>query len=340
MASQTDTSYSSQIKGIAIFAVIVLHFLTTLPTLLQNDPQHLAWFAIIDQAMRFCVPLFVAISGFGLTKKYLHVPFHLSTFVKRRVFKLLPLYILWSATALVMFTLSSSWESSISSLPLWKKLLMGRADYHLYFVPMIFQLYLLFPFLLYALKRYKRIFLGLTLLVQISAYLYFYFVVSGQISTIVELNDQRQYLPWYSWIFYFVLGMTVAMMEERKRHRYALMGFSLFSVGLLLSIQTGLSAMNPTADTIMVLRSTRFPILIYGSGVILLCLSNTWRFIQPVRGILTFFGRHSYLVYLAHPLLLRIFVGAYSGGVTTWSLILASLLLTVSFYLSLRFLKE
>ena len=134
-------------KGIAILAVVSIHLLTlatreqfTLP------PQNLI-FLFLDQVMRFCVPVFIFLSGFGLMLSYQKKDFKLLKFIKKRSFKTLPLYFLWSAYYIALSILIKPWWKVLSGWSISQIIFNGRADYHLYFVPVIFKLYLVFALL-------------------------------------------------------------------------------------------------------------------------------------------------------------------------------------------------
>ena len=64
-----EMAATNQLKGLAILAVVVLHILSNIPGKYITTPQILPWVLAIDQIARFCVPIFVAISGYGLFRK-------------------------------------------------------------------------------------------------------------------------------------------------------------------------------------------------------------------------------------------------------------------------------
>jgi len=60
-------------KGTAILAVVLIHLLAVLPAkyYFAESIGLGAWILIFGQIiLRFCVPLFLALSGYGLAKKY------------------------------------------------------------------------------------------------------------------------------------------------------------------------------------------------------------------------------------------------------------------------------
>src|SRR5258707_920866 len=93
-ATVQDVAAVNLLKGLAIIAVIVLHVLSSVPHVFAGA---MTSFSVIvtDQFLRFCVPLFIGLSGYALASRY-GSKIDLPTFFKRRVLRILPQYILWS----------------------------------------------------------------------------------------------------------------------------------------------------------------------------------------------------------------------------------------------------
>src|SRR3989344_642934 len=137
-----DSKTTNVGKGLAILAVVALHILA-LPERALITEETKQWLLVIDQALRFSVPLFVFLSGYGLAKKY-EQKLDLKDFYQKRVLKILPLFFLWtSGTYVISWILKLPFQTSLTDW--WKVVFFGQSDYHFYFVPMILQLYLLFP---------------------------------------------------------------------------------------------------------------------------------------------------------------------------------------------------
>jgi surface polysaccharide O-acyltransferase-like enzyme len=123
----------------------------------------------IDQFVRFTVPLFFFLSGFGLTCQFMERPPALKSYYRFRPVKILAPFLLWSAfTSLRHLDYLSEglpWRSAPASaaLHLLKFLFVDGFDYQYYFVIVIFQFYLIFPFV-YRLARNKWVLLGILLL--------------------------------------------------------------------------------------------------------------------------------------------------------------------------------
>ncbi len=314
-----EIRYTNILKGVAILAVILLHVLSTIPTQLIVTPTRFPAVLFLDQIARFCVPLFVAVSGFGLMRKYMHKPFGLKDFLQRRFLRLFPLYFLWAGVSLVLFAYSHTWDWMGSNMSLFFKLFFGKTDYHHYFVLLIAQLYFLFPILFFAYRKYPKIILASALVLQFFVYSLFSAHFQGIVTLPFRLTDQRMYLFSFSWIWYFVLGMHLAIQYETLRSKkYWTASLILFVSGILWTVHSGQQAL-PWTDTITVLRFTRFPVLLFATGSILLTLGKQRTWEQFGMQFLAWCGKHSYLIFLSHLLLVRATLGWYFGFADLWS---------------------
>ncbi len=125
----------------------------------------------LDQLSRFTVPAFFLLSGYGLAMQQISTPLPLGQFYRRRVPRILLPFLLWSALTSYRF-----W-GFFAELP-WKSaplralghsldlIFLKGFDYQYYFLIVIFQFYLIFPFL-YKWARHRS-FLVVVLLIQIA----------------------------------------------------------------------------------------------------------------------------------------------------------------------------
>ncbi len=162
------------LRAVAIFGVILIHIIgSSFHFWDQGSP---AWviFLTLDQLFRFSVPLFVFISGYTLYLKYKQ-NFKYFEFYLKRAARILPWYFFWSL--IIYIYIHTTVAKGFVDYPTWKLILLGKVDYHLYFVSMIFQLYLLFPVLLWLYKKFRSNFV-ITLFV-LEAILYLIFSLDG-----------------------------------------------------------------------------------------------------------------------------------------------------------------
>jgi surface polysaccharide O-acyltransferase-like enzyme len=99
----------------------------------------------INQVGRFTVPIFVILSGFALAKSEEKRPFDLKIFCQRRLWRILPPYILFTILNIAGRSqfLAADWSNRGQQI--WQALSTGMGDYHLYFLGIILQCYVLYP---------------------------------------------------------------------------------------------------------------------------------------------------------------------------------------------------
>ena len=303
------------LRGASVIGVILIHIIGGSFHFWQQGSAIWTIFIILDQLFRVSVPLFVFISGYNLYSRYAH-KFNLAEFLIKRVARLVPWYIIWSLIIFLYINLTVL--PGYVNYPTWKLIFLGKVDYHLYFVSMIFQLYLLFPLLLWAYKKFRKNFVILLFVAQ--TILYLIFTLDGQ--KLIELPwrfyEQQQYLFFGTWLFYFVFGFFLSEKSEgsAKLHlksaqfkwiKFVLPIATITFLGL--AVHNSLHLITQTADTNVATRSTRIPLLLYTSAFITSALIYSdvlLKLKKQILKILLYFANVSYLVYLIHALVIRI----------------------------------
>lgn len=299
------------LKALAVTAVILIHVTSKYLSFFEHlRTAEANWNLIFNQIERFSVPLFVALSGFGLARKYLHSPFDLRGFIQRRLWRLLPEYLIWS---LIIFLLVSFYfhEGQMygTKINIFELLIWGKADYHLYFVPMIVVLYSLFPLIFYLMKRLPRIVLLAAAVYQI----WWYWLISVNVERgpfdVNLWGDQRQYIFFGSWIFYFVLGIYLAIRPLRLSRFWSVGILVIFSLSITVMTSHTLTAINSGVDLLIATRFTNLPVLVFASLFIVLGVKYFIGEKEIYRGKLlnglAGIGKLSYGVYLSHTLVVR-----------------------------------
>lgn len=132
------------IRVSACLAVVLLHLSATI-VMQPDQPGTVSWHManLIDAATRWCVPVFVMLSGALLldAKKYASP----REFWTRRMNRLLPAMIFWSVVYLAWR--AYFWKQPLSFQTIAQDLIAGRPYIHLYFLFLIAGLYLMTPLL-------------------------------------------------------------------------------------------------------------------------------------------------------------------------------------------------
>ncbi len=326
------------LRAFAIIAVILIHTIS-------GGLYNIAWSSVsfkiyiaLDQFSRFSVPLFVFLSGYTLTLRYKDRGIAVSEFIRRRLLRLLPWYFFWSVVVF-FYIRFSVYGQNAPYFPLWKILFLGKADYHLYFVPMIFSLYIIFPLLIWLVRKFPKTALAMAFFWQAGFYLVLSKFSLGEIKLPIFLNDQQQYLFFGTWLFYFVLGVYLAVEVKITMliKKYFLPIFVLAFLGLVWECVNSLDLALTLSNLTVATRSTRFAVLAFATLSILTLMGavDYFKFIpKRIHDGLVRLGQRSYVVYLAHTLVLRVFSTYIHPISLTSTVMLFVLVLAVSDYLS------
>lgn len=276
-------------RAFAIIGVILIHL--TSSGMFINSPINIELMTL-NQWSRFAVPVFIIISGILLSLNNKNENNYL-TFIYSRAKKTIPLFLLWSFIYYLIqiyfgkinFNLFSSINNTLS----------GESARHLYFVPLIFQFYLLFPIL----KKVKTLPLLIPILILNSILLIIktHFNVIGPFSLILS---HKFFLIWS---FYFTFGVYIANKLETIAdffvNRKLLINSILILSLTILPIESYHYISNSMSlDTSTF--STRFTILIFSIICFLSFIIND----LPNNKIINYISNASYSIYLSHMLFL------------------------------------
>ncbi|MBG9979957.1 acyltransferase [Facklamia lactis] len=282
-------------RGLAIIAVILIHI--TAPITGQTEagrdlniePSIIA--IVLNQLSRFAVPIFLLLSGWGLdmADAYGRSDSYVE-FIWSRLRKIWSTYLIWNVVyALINFPLKGE---PISFLQFLLNILRGSNSYHLYFVPLISILYLLYPVLSYiALNRLLMFsFVSLFLIQHIGDYWW-------------PFIPYDQWQHFYTYSFFFVVGIWFSNCFEEKIKffsQYKLIVYFILLVSALLVV--GESVINEG----MVVATTRPLVTIYSLALFLSVALINNGITEFWEKVLSTLGDHSYDIYLSHVLTLII----------------------------------
>lgn len=328
------------LKGLAILAVIGLHiipFFVTAENVSTEKSQNLL---VLMNYFRFAVPFFVALSGLALARKYCDRSLQALEFLKKRVIKLLPLYLFWLAVITLIVNLVPGWAGFANSFPVWQRVLLGRGEYHLYFVPMIVSLYLLFPLLLWLTRKLGILAAILAILGQVWFYWYLGNIVIHDPTVKSLQTDQQQYVFFLSWLGYFVLGIYLGLNDWTKKIWVGVLALPLLATGLRWTVFETQVLLKDGYNIIFASGFTRLSVILYSvsgliTGLVFLpkVLSIMPRFFAPI----IFLGRNSFLVYLSHTIFLRVLWGFFYQGTPIGMLVIPVVVWVIALLASLRF---
>lgn len=181
------------LKGVAILAVLLVH--TSWNFIKADDLNGVVISnAFINTFSRFAVPLFIFVSGLVLSYKYFH-NLNKKSFYSKRIKSILPPYIIFS----LFYMLCEI--AYLSRMPDTKDVIInwiiGGYGY-LWFLVLLVQLYIFFPFLINIYKKYSAK----------SEYLLLAAFSVELLWATIDLGVPKEFL-FPSGIFYFMLGIYV-----------------------------------------------------------------------------------------------------------------------------------
>lgn len=152
------------VRAIAILGVLSVHATST-ATALMKESAYFYFYNFVNTFMRFGTPTFILLSSFVLFYSYYNRPLDrklIASFYKRRLLYIILPYVIFSVVYFVYARLAS--ELPVFSLDgmgwFLQKLVRGEVSFHLYFIFISIQFYLLFPIVLWAAKRWPRLAYG------------------------------------------------------------------------------------------------------------------------------------------------------------------------------------
>lgn len=292
-------------------------------------PSQAPFYHVANQTLKFSTQVFVFVSGMVLFYSYGMRPLHFGSYLLRRVSGTVVPFLLWSVIYTAWHLRGSGLGGSQGTSPgqIIGEMLRGDANYHLYFVFMVVQLYLLYPLLAPVVHRAFRhgwvmALAGAAAVAAFSLFAWQFYAAGllrdrwlaalGTDFPAVLLRGLLLYTDRNSlfWLVYFLLGGMVGF-ARRKGVRVRLPAprflalAALLCLGLLLAeywylLQKGWHFAY-VATTIKPLN------LLYSLAMAALLLSLSSSLARrpgPWRRVLSRMGRYSFGIYLIHPLVL------------------------------------
>ncbi|HET8937100.1 MAG TPA: acyltransferase [Polyangiales bacterium] len=285
------------LRGASALAVIVLHA-GSHPLTDQSASGHASWALLVPNVMaRFAVPVFMILSGMGLTLSARRDEGY-PQFVRRRLSSIVPAYVAWSLIYAWLFPR----HEMVSVKTLLAGLLTGNTSNHLYFVPAVLQLYILYP----VLRSFARSPWGVVGCCVLSWSMIW---LSGELTSTPLGAFVDDVLP-LRWLGFFVLGIWFANARSsapRLLARAQAIAPVVAIAALACMVAIVQRVISQTADIDVALGAAEPLVLVYSVGV-LLWSTNVSFGDGPIVRFLTFVSDHSYAVYLSHIALLRVCV--------------------------------
>jgi surface polysaccharide O-acyltransferase-like enzyme len=289
------------IRALSIIAVISLHVSATVLYRCRPYSSTYNTSFIVNQLSRFCVPAFIVISGMGLTVNYREGESY-SEFIMKRFFRVVPQYIVWCVLYILIITRNFNIVEDINDI------IYGNVFYHFYYVPLIIEFYIIFPFIYRFMGKRWWLLLSFAVTIFLLVDTYYF----GNISSKYWFWDKKNLLYW---IFYFSLGGYMGknidkISSKLNRHAFSIFLFFLISVFIIIYGFVSGNQFNKNVDYATTFQ--RPAVLLYSTAFIFFVFS--FRFKKGfVMKIVRYISDMSYDIYLVQSGILYLYTEYYIG---------------------------
>ena len=311
-----DLTWIDMLKGIAIIGVFYENWLTYFlhhPLITVTHGPMYILLKIMDAASGPFVQLFIILSGFGLTLayfKYCNTGWSWKQWGWRRITKIIFPYYLFVILSFLLGMIGSwlfqtmhiqfSWPSLVAYFTFTRNFYPSSWFWNppLWYMPVIIGLYVIFPILLFILRKW-----GPGKLLLISLLVSYISLIIGFISGTTVSHGYDLFLFW---TFQFAMGMFLAYFYINHAEKFSLLiGILPFLIGVLFIFCSWLLVTYIPYGKV-------FNDSITSIGVFLILLNAGWTLRNIIPSSNTFLNnmsKLSFLMYLIHYPLLEFFIG-------------------------------
>lgn len=303
-------------RFIACFAVMIVHISATGVTDYIHGSFPNIVMTLLNRSLKFTTPIFIFLSGVTGFYGYRNKEFKYFEFIKKRLKNVLIPYLTWCTIYYIVYIKMGYYSWNIKFF--LKSVMQGTMSYHLYFVIIIIQLYLLGPLFYNLVKKSKN----RVLLLVISA------VITCLCVEYIRFHlSDRIFLKY---MFFYMFGIFVTLEYEnytswlKKNSVLAIVGYVIIGLAYTLVSYYDMKIYS----FVWFLFSTVSILFVYLVGLILKDK------LQKIYSFIKIFGQSSYYIYLMHPIILTAMIMMASDkgilSVTTRLIIYFSVVIPVT----------
>lgn len=225
MSRKERISEVALLRGLAFAAVVLQHSIAHYAVAQGARIQDGVLMTLLLLCSKFAVPVFVFITGMVLFYNY-DGALKYGTFLRKRFMDIIVPYIIWS----LVYELGNQLVQDgglIHPLDFFLKLLNGKSSYHLWYIVMIIQCYVLFPVFRYVVRRLSALLPSKWRPAALAGVGALYVLLMFAVGPVYQMMDKLQLPVITSWFtlyadrnviyffFYFVLGAAAGMNVKR-----------------------------------------------------------------------------------------------------------------------------
>lgn len=289
-----DLFWIDTLRVFATFSVILLHVAANVSTQYGNNSEFDWWVGnIYDSSVRFCVPIFLMISGaLMLSKTYDSIGLYL----KKRVSRILYPFLFWSLIYVMWRILFRVYEGdSLQSIRIVKYIfiqLKSGAAFHLWYIYMLIGLYLLFPIIGKWINNCKENEIKYFLLIWA-------ITVIAQMPVISKIFPDITLQYFAGYVGFPVLGYY--LITKSYNDKIKMTSSFLIIAGILITMIGTYVITKHNGTFYSYFYSYLSPNVIISSiGIFLLFKSVNLSLCKKYSSVIFFFSKYSYGIYLVH----------------------------------------
>lgn len=314
-------------RGMGVLGVLGIHIGGMY---LENPSANLFLLTVYDEISRYAVPIFFFLSAFGLFYKLnLNENFDYVKMLTRRLKVVLIPYVTWSLFYLWHTQTTFGVSYPLSKLP--EILFFGLAKYHIYFLVLLIWFYLLMPLWIFIVKNLNEIRIYLLLLLQITinyylcysseVYLFQTSLPEGSFLQLALMHRLNYWVVFYFFIFllggYWAQRFSKFKIFLQKKKKIIIVFFTLMLITQSANFLVLIKIFGRTPLEAIFTAHQLSPIgILY---TVAACFFFFWLFTYKltsgkIYSAIELLGKHSYFIYLIHPLFLTMAAIKFSNA--------------------------
>lgn len=291
--------WANNLRAIATIAVIMLHVASTISAFYPDIPKSFLLTGILfDSSARWCVPVFVMLSGSFALENYDN---RLKNFFIKMFYRIVLPFIFWSIVYLLCFSWNEITDPNKTITQLFSfigvQFLQGTAS-HLWFVYIIISMYITFPFL----SKWTKVAVEKEYILFVSIWIIF--LLLDPFLSVYDINFTYTFFSGF--IGYIVLG-NYLFKTPRKINNLLLIALFLAAL-LYTSIRTYFISINKNELDEFFMDNLSLNVCLMSFCIYLFFKNNKFFTSLASQKFISMICRHSYGIYLSHLLILNIFL--------------------------------
>jgi surface polysaccharide O-acyltransferase-like enzyme len=281
------------LRFISITAVIIIHCSTSI-TAFTIKPDTNWWIGnFYDTLSRFCVPVFVMISGSLILPK----DYTLGEFIKKRFLRIIPPFSFWTAVFIIFNCFDKHLFGGNYIFKFIALSILNGAFFHLWFIYMLIGVYLISPIISKWLKQATEKEIQYFLILWLIGLLF-------NLPLLHKIGLKSVLVNFETYLGYFVLGYYLSI-KDFKLKNIKLIACLLFLTGFLITFfGTYLCSVQKKSFCEDIADFKNINICLMATAVFIYFKNADLKFPATINFLIAFISKYSFGIYFLHPLVI------------------------------------